>query len=375
MPRVMYYVQHLVGLGHDARAAAITRELVRLGSEVTYVTGGFEDSTLDLSTARYVALPPLKALNPSYESLVGEDGAAPDADYWARRCRRLIDTLAATDPDILIVETFPFGRWPFRHELIPLLDRARHRCRIVCSVRDILEPKTEPNRNRQILEMIDKYFDQVLVHGDPALVRLDETFAYTADIADKMRYTGYVCASSPPSQSSKETGHGEIIVSAGGGATCGPLMTAALDAAQNDDRPWRFLIGPNCPTDIRTKVFETTEIAAEDVRPDFCDLLSRATASISQAGYNTATDILMTGVPALMVPHQRPGQNEQWRRAQRLADRDFVTTIREDQVTPHTILQALDQLHHQRRNTTLDIDLSGASTTAHRIVSACETRI
>ena len=35
MPRVLFYVQHLVGLGHDARTAAITRKLVQLGAEVT----------------------------------------------------------------------------------------------------------------------------------------------------------------------------------------------------------------------------------------------------------------------------------------------------------------------------------------------------
>ena len=85
MPRVLYYVQHLVGLGHDARAAAITRELVQLGAKVTYVTGGFEDAELDLSGARYVTLPPLKASNPSYETLVGDSGKPPDATYRARR--------------------------------------------------------------------------------------------------------------------------------------------------------------------------------------------------------------------------------------------------------------------------------------------------
>ena len=65
MPRVLFYVQHLVGLGHDARTAAITRKLVLLGEEVTYVTGGFEDVELDLSGARYATLPALKASNPS----------------------------------------------------------------------------------------------------------------------------------------------------------------------------------------------------------------------------------------------------------------------------------------------------------------------
>ena len=88
-------------------------------------------------------------------------------------------------------------------------------------------------------------------------------------------------------------------------------MTAAVEAARLDRWPWRFLVSPNCPPEIRGKLFDSPDIVAENVRPDFCTLLCHAAASISQAGYNTATDILTNGVPALMVPHQQPGQNEQ----------------------------------------------------------------
>ena len=41
-PRIFFYVQHLLGIGHQARAAAITRAMCRQGLDVTYVSGGFE---------------------------------------------------------------------------------------------------------------------------------------------------------------------------------------------------------------------------------------------------------------------------------------------------------------------------------------------
>ena len=81
-------------------------------------------------------------------------------------------------------------------------------------------------------------------------------------------------------------------------------MTAAVEAARLDRRPWRFLVSPNCPPEIRGKLFDNRDIVEENVRPDFFTLLGHAAASISQAGYNTAIDILTNGVPALMVPHQ-----------------------------------------------------------------------
>ena len=39
-PRVFFYVQHLLGIGHLKRAAAVARALVEAGAEVEFVLGG-----------------------------------------------------------------------------------------------------------------------------------------------------------------------------------------------------------------------------------------------------------------------------------------------------------------------------------------------
>ena len=39
-PRVFFYVQHLLGIGHIARASRVARTLVADGFDVTLVTGG-----------------------------------------------------------------------------------------------------------------------------------------------------------------------------------------------------------------------------------------------------------------------------------------------------------------------------------------------
>ena len=49
--RVMFHVQHLLGVGHQARAAAITRAMQSCGLEVTYVSGGFDEISHDLGGA------------------------------------------------------------------------------------------------------------------------------------------------------------------------------------------------------------------------------------------------------------------------------------------------------------------------------------
>ena len=88
-PRIFFYVQHLLGIGHQARAAAITRAMCRQGLDVTYVSGGFEETKFDLGGATIVQLPPARTAAATFSTLLGEDGTAVDDHRSDRRPRRL----------------------------------------------------------------------------------------------------------------------------------------------------------------------------------------------------------------------------------------------------------------------------------------------
>ena len=77
---------------------------------------------------------------------------------------------------------------------------------------------------------------------------------------------------------------------------------------------------------VREFVSEEPNIVLEPLRPDFLGVHGRADASINQAGYNTAMDVVTSGVPAVMVPYQGMGQAEQCLRAEPLADLDRVAS-------------------------------------------------
>ncbi len=349
----------------------MTRAMICAGLDVTYINGGFSDMPLELLGAGYVPLPPLKAASPAYDGLLGAADTAPDDAYWTLRQERLQDAFEQARPDVLLIETFPFGRWPFRRELLPLLDLAEGRCRILCSVRDILEPKAEGRRNRQIVTLVNQYFDLVLVHGDPVFVPLDETFPRAAEIGQKVRYTGYVASEIATGEGEADEGRGEVIVSAGGGATCEALMQAAAEAASQDGRPWRFLLGPSCPAAVRNFLAATAGMTVEPVRPDFARLLGHAAASVSQAGYNTTLDILSSNTPAVMVPHEGHGQTEQFRRAARLATLGRVALVREEILTGASLLRAIAQAQALKVAASHAIDCDGARCTAELIRGLC----
>ena len=154
MKRVFFHVQHLLGIGHLKRAAAITRALRAAGLEVTLASGG-----LPVDGIEVLQLPPVSS--PDFKTLLDQHGRPVDDAWKARRRDALL--AAFQDHGALIVELFPFGRRQMRFELISLLEKAKSSL-VVCSVRDLLQPN--PAKEAEALERFDDYFNHVLVHGE-----------------------------------------------------------------------------------------------------------------------------------------------------------------------------------------------------------------
>jgi predicted glycosyltransferase len=376
--RVFFYVQHLLGIGHLRRAAAITRALERQGLAVAFVAGGEPVPGLDLGGAEMISLPPARAGDSGFNSIVDADGRPIDDAWRERRRSALLAAFERTAPAAVLIELYPFGRRPFRFELRPLLDAAaaqRPRPAILCSVRDILVSKSDPQRTAEIVEIVRRSFDLVLVHGDPRLIEFGATFAGAGEIADRLRYTGYVVGDTPEIADS-HMGEGEILVSAGGGVVGAPLLRAAIGAralTRVADRPWRLIAGPNLPE----PEFRALAAAAgpnalvERFRTDFQTLLRNCRLSVSQAGYNTVMELLAAGTRAVVVPFAEGGETEQPVRARLLAERGLLTVVDPDKLTPETLAAGIDAACRSARPI-VSFDLSGADGTARAIIDAIE---
>ena len=89
--------------------------------------------------------------------------------------------------------------------MIDAVRQANPTAQVYCSNRDIMVQKfDQAAREAKIVRILKEHFDHVLVHSDPALIPMEETFAATPDIADMIRYTGYVTDGSAPSGVSSE---------------------------------------------------------------------------------------------------------------------------------------------------------------------------
>lgn len=367
-PRVLFYVQHLLGIGHLMRANRIANALKDDGFQVTLVTGGVAVEGFATSGIKQVALPAIAISDGNFSQLVDADGHPVDDDFKHRRCQLLLDAYHHCRPDIVILEAYPFGRRQVRFELLPLIDAIEAtvpRPMLLTSLRDVLQRRSKPRRDEQTVQLIKQHFDKVLVHGDSTLATLEDSFPLAQEIADQITYTGLVCG--PPPQAPTQCF--DIIVSAGGGAVGATLVQAAIDAAAllPDITSWCVITGPNLPSREFTAFSNqaSANVSVERFRHDFPDLLCAAKLSISQAGYNTVNDILQAKCRALLVPYSAQGETEQADRAGMLQRLGLASVLNENLLTGENIASAIrDSLTQNAPVVALSINTDGARCTA-----------
>jgi len=360
-PPILFYCQHLLGVGHLKRGALLAEALAKAGERVLFVAGGLPVPGLDLGGAEEVPLPPLTAADGAASAAVLPDGSTPDQRYLADRRARLLALLSQSDPALVLLELFPFGRHAFAFELVPLLlavaeDRGRRgpaAPRVVVSLRDILVSKpNQPWYEATVLGVVRQWVDRVLVHGSPDVIPLSRTFGLADRLGDALTYTGYLAPSPPVSV--RTTPPGEVVISGGGGRVAGSLFKAALAARPLCPAaaalPWRVITGPYLPDGSRSEIealvagFGTVAgrpgVVLETFRDDFPGLLRGAALSVSQAGYNTVLDVVSSGVRAVVVPYEGSG-NEQPLRARILAGRGLLKVVEEGELSPARLAAAM----------------------------------
>jgi predicted glycosyltransferase len=283
-------------------------------------------------------------------------------------------------PDLFLVELYPFGRRAFRFELDPLLDGlaqgALPKCPVVCSLRDILvEKKDRESYEQRVLDVLNSRFQALLIHADPRLVRLEETFSRAGDIEIPVVYTGFV-ASGPPAGAREQTrralnlseGTKLIVASAGGGRVGFELLSGTLAAFRllggGLERRLVVFTGPFMEQERYNQLQGLAGDGATVARftDEFPSYLAAADLSVSMAGYNTTMNILAARAPALVWPF---GQNrEQRMRAETLAGMGVLGILEDSDLEPRRLAECLAEALEGGRPEKLNIDLDGAKATA-----------
>ena len=377
--KIIQYSQNVLGVGHLFRSLEISRALS--AHDVILVTGGPPVKTELPQHVREFCLPILQ-MDDAFKGLLTTEKNLTLDQVKEIRPKKLLALFKEERPDLFLVELFPFGRRMFRFELDPVVRAIRDKqsapCGIICSVRDILvEKKDHVRHEAKVVKTLNRYFDRVLVHADPDLVEIRETFGPYDDIAIPVEYTGYIA---PPSsaaagqrlrkQMNMDEGETLIVASAGGGNVGAPLLAAVIRAfgrLKRGNCRLQVFSGPFMdPRDFDgLKKMASSKVRVDRFTADFGAYLAAADLSVSMGGYNTTMNVLAARVPALLWPFSR--NREQGLRARRLADRGLLTVLQDADLQPDRLAALVD---HKLANPTrpdVAIDLNGAANTVRAI--------
>jgi predicted glycosyltransferase len=350
-PTLLFYCQHSLGIGHLTRSFALAAAL-REHFHVVFLNGGRLPPGLPVPSGLTMIDLPALGMDDGH-TVISRDTTHDVGQAQAAR-RALIDAAVRDHrPAVLLVELFPFGRKKFAGEILPMIRAAKRQATpalVACSLRDILVDarRDQQQHDDRARWLADRYFDAVLVHADPSFARLEDSFHPRQAMRVPVHYTGYVVPKRDAAAPSKRGQH--LLVSAGGGIVGATLFQAALAARalMRQPVPMRFIAGPFLPDAAWVNLTQKTHgmPGVECLRqvPDMVTEMRQARASLSQCGYNTALDIVVAGVPALVVPYEVPGENEQTDRAERMAALGAMQCMRTADINPSSLAARLDDL-------------------------------
>jgi predicted glycosyltransferase len=349
-PRLLFYCQHSVGLGHLVRSVHLADGLAQ-DFDITFLNGGPWPADLPQPSGVDIVHLPALGLAADYSLVSRDERYTVEAAVGMRRSI-IQQCFHDRAPDVVLVELFPFGRKKFASELMPLLEAARAARPapfVACSLRDILvgSRRDQQGHDDRASRITNEYFDAVLVHADARFATLEETFHPTVPLRVPVHYTGFVRG--PGARDGVRAREPRVLVSAGGGLVGAPLFRAAVEAHPRllDDHGLRTVIvtGPFLPgpdvEELTRRAAGTTGLEVVRYVPDLGGEMAASAVSVSQAGYNTTMDILGCTTPAVVVPYGEGREDEQAARASRLERLGALRVLDPDELSAATLADAV----------------------------------
>ncbi len=377
--KIVYYCQHVLGVGHFYRSLEICRSLAA-DHQVTMVTGGPPLNHKETALSLF-ELPGLQ-MDTNFQNLCPCEKGRTLAEVKDIRTTRLYEFFRDHKPDVFLVELYPFGRKAFRFELDPILEKIKtgtlSDCLCLCSLRDILVEKANQQKHEnRVVKTLNQFFDGLLIHADQQIISLEESFHSFSRLAIPYCYTGFVSPKRPLTKKKeirKKLGIAAnatlIVASIGGGNVGHELLDSVCDAysylAKNKKIIIQIFTGPYCPKQVKARLTEKagSRLRLSTFSDHFMDWLAAADISLSMAGYNTTMNLLSTGLPSLVYPFSQ--NKEQSHRAHKLAEQSNLFILSPEDLEPQRLADLIvKRLGSHKKQ--VNIDLNGTKGSAEQI--------
>ena len=276
----------------------------------------------------------------------------PLKEVLGLRARTIRAALKKFEPDLFIVDNLPRGAYrELDLTLKKLKTNGRTRC--ILGLRDVLDEPAAVHRDWSRLsykKAILKYYDAIWVYGDPAVYDMTKEYNFPPDIAEKVRFTGYLDQRQRIALSGDQQPNplGPLALSPGrlmlcllGGGQDGEALADAFSQAEMPQDACGIIVtGPfmSAPAQQRLRQREAAnpKLRVLNFITEPTMLVERADRIIAMGGYNTVCEALSFGKRALIMPRVKP-RREQIIRAERLRDMGLIDMLHPDDLTARAL--------------------------------------
>lgn len=371
--RVALYSHDTVGLGHLRRNLTIADCLAtsQLKASNLLIAGAHEANFFRLPERSDLMTLPRWRKNQHGQYDSGKL-AISQLDLSKLRAASIQSALEVFNPHVFIVDKVPQGT---SGELLPALQmlRSRTRCKIVLGLRDVLDDPAVVQRDWLTpgnVQTIDDYFDTIWVYGDPVVYEMRAEYQLPASVSKKIVYTGYIDRRNGELSDRAtvdwldKVANGRRLVACmvGGGEDGGPLARAFAQTDFDAETTAVIVTGPFMPSEEKRALMSLAESRSNLHVAGFlaeADLLvERADRVVAMGGYNTVCSLIARRKRALLAPRVVP-RNEQFIRAQRLAELGLVDCLHPQDVTPARLGQWINTPDDRPQQARCEVNLSG----------------
>lgn len=333
--RIVCYAVNGGGVGHLMRLVAVARWLRRYAEhagarpEIVFLTTSEADGALFAERFASFKMPSKTAAR---EASLDKIAYAALAKQWVWH------SVALLRPDLFVVDTFPQGSF---HELTGCLDLCRKKAFVYRPIKAELAARPE-------FQSVLALYDLVIVPEERAALPVPPA------VAPRVRAVGPIAVRERVEMLSREEARKRldlpddafvVLASAGGGGD--PGAEADLDAilrAFDGDEATHLVVtaGPlhRGPPRFGPRLRWLTGLGS-------AELLRAADVAVCSAGYNSFTELMLAGVPAVFVPQDKIA-DEQGVRAGRASEAGAAVVLHRP-LEPAVVRRAVDALRDPAR--------------------------
>ncbi len=320
MPKVIIHCQYVYGIGHLVRTVELAHGLSEK-FQVFILNGG--EIIPNFHFPKDVTLIQLPAIykEENSNSLSPVDSSTSIEDCFQHRRIIIEQKTEEIKPDILITEHFPFGLL-FENEVTGLISKVKFTnpsSKIISSVRDIIESNGGGKNDDYIAELINEWYDMVLVHGDENYIHLKQSFSKIDKISVPIFHTGYIVRPIPRNIKTK-TQYPIILASVAGGRLGNELLEAIIDShllIKEEIKHILILFSGAFQNDFKQQERKVIDLNSEDIKfycfdsTVYLNYLSQADLVISLGGYNSILESISAKKTMLVYKRGFSGGNEE----------------------------------------------------------------